>query len=231
MKTLSHILDATPSARSSGGAGSSNAPPPIPLIPSPSTIEYDSGPEHHRIGTYDEDDEDDGGSDDTLQYSGSVTNADAQELYSFMSDCRNGEYGDENIQFIIDMARKEFETGRKDNPIDLSFFKDRRESLFLNDAAEIGDAMPSPCASYVISHSEGPSYADEPVELHMAKAFSEFYAVHSGEELPPLRDGEHYVTLIWAQGLKRTVVQREANILDLNDCNQYENEVHQSMLE
>ena len=42
---------------------------------------------------------------------------------------------------------------------------------------------------------------------------------------------EHYVTLFYAQGMKRTVVQREANILDLNDCKTYEGEVQQSMLE
>ena len=50
-----------PSAGSSGGAGSSNASPPILLSPSPSAVDYDSGPERHNIGT---DDEDDHGSDD-----------------------------------------------------------------------------------------------------------------------------------------------------------------------
>ena len=73
------------------------------MSPSPSTIEYESGPEHHRIGTDDEYDDDDGGSDDTIQYYGSVTNAEAQEIYSFMSYCReSGEYNDKSIQFSLD---------------------------------------------------------------------------------------------------------------------------------
>ena len=65
----------------------------------------------------------------------------------------------------------------------------------------------------------------------MTKAFSQFYAAYSGEELPPLQGGEHYVILVYAQGLKRTVVQREAKILDLDDGKKYEKKVHKAMLE
>ena len=53
----------------------------------------------------------------------------------------------------------------------------------------------------------------------------------AGDERPPLKEAEHYVTLVYAQGLKRTVVQREAQILDLMDCQKYEKEVQQAMLE
>ena len=74
------------------------------------------------------------------------------------------------------------------------------------DVDELGEVMPSPSTADVLEVSEETSYAYEPLELHMTKALSELYAVHSGEELTPLKAGEHYVTLVYAHGMKRTVV-------------------------
>ena len=65
----------------------------------------------------------------------------------------------------------------------------------------------------------------------MSKEFYRFYAAYSGEELPGLMPDEHYVILVYAQGMKRTVVQREAKILDLNGANKHPQLVEQAMLE
>ncbi|MDA8583860.1 hypothetical protein N9L68_06485 [bacterium] len=77
-----------PAAGSSAGAVSASAPAPIHLSPPPSTVEYDSGPEHHNIGTDDEDSDDMADPYGFVDDCGSVTKADAEELNTFMSECR-----------------------------------------------------------------------------------------------------------------------------------------------
>ena len=51
----------------------------------------------------------------------------------------------------------------------------------------------------------------------------------SDEELPGLREGEHYVIQLFPTGTKRTVVQREMNILDKSEADAHPQEVQHAM--
>lgn len=74
----------------------------------------------------------------------------------------------------------------------------------------------SPNDIFSYTCSTVPTAASGPVELHMSKDSFGFYAAYSGEGLLGLMPDQHYVVLVYAQGMKRIVVQREANILDTN---------------
>ena len=50
-------------------------------------------------------------------------------------------------------------------------------------------------------------------------------------ELPGLFPHQRCVILVYAQGMKRTVVQREANNLDIHEENKHPQLVQQAMLE
>ena len=50
----------------------------------------------------------------------------------------------------------------------------------------------------------------EPSELHFSKEFSRFYATHCEEDLPKLGPHDRIAIQVFAGGIKRTDVQREA---------------------
>ena len=53
---------------------------------------------------------------------------------------------------------------------------------------------------------------------------------HSDKVLPELGPEEHYVLLLYAGGVKRAVVQREANLFDADEARKYPKEVRREML-
>ena len=51
------------------------------------------------------------------------------------------------------------------------------------------------------------------------------------KHLPPLGEGEHYVFEYYASGFKRTVVERDNNILSIDEARQQSAAVSKAMLE
>ena len=49
--------------------------------------------------------------------------------------------------------------------------------------------------------------------------------------LPPLGDDEYYVVEVYASGLKRTVVERQNNILSIDEVRQHQAECDKAMLD
>ena len=64
----------------------------------------------------------------------------------------------------------------------------------------------------------------------MDKGCTILYAAYSGEVLLVLMPDKRYVILVYAQGMKRTVVQRAANILDINEPNEHPQLAQQASL-
>ena len=98
-------------------------------------------------------------------------------------------------------------------------------------AYEVGTVMQDPpSAEDVDSRAQTRASLDtSPPEPHLSTEFSRFYAKRSFEVLPNLGPDEHDVFLMYAGGVKRTVVQREANLLDAGEARKYPREVQQSM--
>lgn len=141
-----------------------------------------------------------------------------------------------NCRDKLDKSFAFWGTQCEDAAVDFGYAQSCRESYMI-DPGEIGETMAAPRPDEVDFERAPPGDASEfyptkaPLELHMSRAFSEFYQFYSDEELPDLKDNEHYVTRIYAQGMRNTVVQREGNLLDLEEAKKYPNEVQQAMLE
>lgn len=100
-------------------------------------------------------------------------------------------------------------------------------------AHEVGTVLQYPLhADDVDSRGESRARCDTlPPELHLAMELSRSHAKHSGEALPGRGPGERDVLQLYLGGVERTVVQREANLLDANEAPKYPREGHQGMLE
>ena len=95
---------------------------------------------------------------------------------------------------------------------------------------EIGEGTVERTDSAFVADTCG-SAPHEPPELHFTKEFSRFYAKHGGKDLPNLGPEDHVVIQIFPGGIKRTVVQREANLLDADETKRHIKQVNRAMLE
>jgi len=70
-----------------------------------------------------------------------------------------------------------------------------------------------------------------PLEVMLSRQMSLLMVPSDGEQLPPLSDGEHYVVQFYPSGAKKTVVEREHNILTREEALQHEAACNKAMLD
>ena len=72
----------------------------------------------------------------------------------------------------------------------------------------------------------------EPISIELSHGKSKLLQPTDGEELPPLEsERDYYVVRCFPTGLKRTVVEREQNILSLDEAKLHEKECNKAMLD
>ena len=69
------------------------------------------------------------------------------------------------------------------------------------------------------------------VAVECTRAMSLLLVPDEATYLPPLGEGEHYVFEFYASGLKRTVVERDNNILSIDEARQHSAAVSKAMLD
>jgi len=80
--------------------------------------------------------------------------------------------------------------------------------------------------------ASGSSELTEPVEVQLSPQMSWLLTPTDGETLPELRHAdEYYVVRVYPSGVKRTVVEREQNIISREEALKHEKECNQAMLD
>ena len=69
------------------------------------------------------------------------------------------------------------------------------------------------------------------VEVEFSRATSMLLVPDDTMPLPPLGEGEHYVVECYASGLKRTVVERQNNILSIDEVRQHQADANKAMMD
>ena len=81
------------------------------------------------------------------------------------------------------------------------------------------------------SSSRGGSPLSAMIEVEFTRAMSLLLVPDETMYLPPLGEGEYYVVQAYASGLKRTVVERQNNILSIDEVRQHQAECDKAMLD
>ena len=86
--------------------------------------------------------------------------------------------------------------------------------------------------AYKGENSSGASAPAEPVEVQLSHQMILLLVPIDGETLPELRhEDEYYVARVYPSGVKRTVVEREPNILSRDEALKHEKQCNQAMLD
>ena len=159
-----------------------------------------------------------------------------EELHQFLTqDLITGNEKDPVILHQLEKYIEECGTQAFDDAIDINVLCAMESHTHppSSTAHEVGTIMEKHPEAHQVDSLADPSATTDmsPPELHLTRDFSLLYAAYSGEVLPTLGPEEHYVLRIYAGGVKRTVVQREANLLDANEARKYPEQVRKAMLE
>ena len=69
------------------------------------------------------------------------------------------------------------------------------------------------------------------IEVEFTRAMSLLLVPDETMHLPPLGEGDHYIVQVFASGLKRTVVERQNNILSIDEARQNQAAVDKAMMD